>query len=102
MEGIEAIARIASVTEPLEEYQQQPQQSYEQSPQQQYQQPSHNDYDSSIHQDDGSNGIKRKADDGQVQPQQRAKRNRYITIACNEVRRDGNVVRKSDPMLTSS
>ncbi|KAK5160103.1 hypothetical protein LTS14_002210 [Recurvomyces mirabilis] len=34
--------------------------------------------------DDGSNG-KRKADDGQ--PQQRAKRNRYISIACNECKR---------------
>lgn len=30
-------------------------------------------------------GKKRKADDGQ--PQQRAKRNRYISIACNEVGR---------------
>lgn len=34
-------------------------------------------------QDDGANGKKRKAEDGQ--PQQRAKRNRYISIACNEV-----------------
>ena len=32
---------------------------------------------------DGPNGTKRKAEDGQ--PQQRAKRNRYISIACNEV-----------------
>ena len=31
-----------------------------------------------------ASGKKRKADDGQ--PQQRAKRNRYISIACNEVR----------------
>lgn len=32
---------------------------------------------------DGANGTKRKAgEDGQVQ--QRAKRNRYISIACNE------------------
>ncbi|RMX80110.1 hypothetical protein D0869_07809 [Hortaea werneckii] len=36
--------------------------------------------------DDGSvTGGKRKADDGQ--PQQRAKRNRYISIACNECKR---------------
>ena len=32
---------------------------------------------------DGANGTKRKADDG-GQAQQRAKRNRYISIACNE------------------
>lgn len=34
--------------------------------------------------DEDANGKKRKAEDGQ--PQQRAKRNRYISIACNEVR----------------
>lgn len=34
--------------------------------------------------DEPANGKKRKADDGQTQ--QRAKRNRYISIACNEVR----------------
>ena len=34
-------------------------------------------------QDEPANGKKRKSDDGQ--PQQRAKRNRYISIACNEV-----------------
>ena len=33
----------------------------------------------------GANGTKRKAEDGGGQPQQRAKRNRYISIACNEV-----------------
>ncbi|KAI7287461.1 fungal transcriptional regulatory protein [Hortaea werneckii] len=38
------------------------------------------------HLDDGSvTGGKRKAEDGQ--PQQRAKRNRYISIACNECKR---------------
>ncbi|KAF2764633.1 fungal transcriptional regulatory protein [Teratosphaeria nubilosa] len=38
-------------------------------------------------QDPSSNG-KRKADDGAgTQPQQRAKRNRYISIACNECKR---------------
>jgi len=31
-----------------------------------------------------TNGKKRKSDDGS-QPGQRAKRNRYISIACNEV-----------------
>jgi hypothetical protein len=36
-------------------------------------------------QQDGSSGGKRKAEDGGHQPQQRAKRNRYISIACNEV-----------------
>jgi hypothetical protein len=36
-------------------------------------------------QHDGSSGGKRKAEDGGHQPQQRAKRNRYISIACNEV-----------------
>lgn len=40
------------------------------------------DFDSPPPQD-GPNGTKRKADDG-GQPQQRAKRNRYISIACNE------------------
>ena len=34
--------------------------------------------------EDGTNGTKRKADDGAQGPQ-RAKRNRYISIACNEV-----------------
>lgn len=47
------------------------------------------DYQHAPHQqplDDGSSaGGKRKADDGQ--PQQRAKRNRYISIACNECKR---------------
>ena len=33
-----------------------------------------------------ANGSKRKADDG-AHPQQRAKRNRYISIACNECKR---------------
>lgn len=42
------------------------------------------DYDSQHGHENGSSG-KRKADDG-GQPQQRAKRNRYISIACNEVR----------------
>lgn len=32
------------------------------------------------------NGIKRKADDGQTQ-QQRARRNRYVSIACNQCKR---------------
>ena len=40
------------------------------------------DFDSPPAQD-GANGTKRKADDG-GQPQTRAKRNRYISIACNE------------------
>ena len=40
------------------------------------------EYDSPERQD-GPNGTKRKADEGS-QPQQRAKRNRYISIACNE------------------
>ena len=40
------------------------------------------EYDSPPGQD-GSSGTKRKADDGS-QPQTRAKRNRYISIACNE------------------
>ena len=35
-------------------------------------------------QQDSKSGTKRKAEDGS-QPQQRAKRNRYISIACNEV-----------------
>ena len=35
-------------------------------------------------QQDSPNGTKRKAEDG-GQPQQRSKRNRYISIACNEV-----------------
>jgi hypothetical protein len=42
------------------------------------------DYDSQHGHENGSTG-KRKADDGGQQPQQRAKRNRYISIACNEV-----------------
>jgi hypothetical protein len=36
-------------------------------------------------QQDSASGGKRKAEDGSTQPQQRAKRNRYISIACNEV-----------------
>ena len=36
--------------------------------------------------DDGASGTKRKAEDGGP-PQQRAKRNRYISIACNECKR---------------
>lgn len=35
---------------------------------------------------ESTNGAKRKAEDG-GQPQQRAKRNRYISIACNECKR---------------
>ena len=42
------------------------------------------DYDSQHGHDDASTG-KRKAEDSGQQPQQRAKRNRYISIACNEV-----------------
>lgn len=34
----------------------------------------------------GGNGLKRKADDGQTQ-QQRARRNRYVSIACNQCKR---------------
>ena len=41
------------------------------------------DFDESPPPHDGANGTKRKADDGS-QTQQRAKRNRYISIACNE------------------
>jgi len=33
----------------------------------------------------GINNAKRRASDAASPPQQRAKRNRYITIACNEV-----------------
>ena len=43
---------------------------------------SHTDPD--LEHEEGANGTKRKAEDG-GQPQQRAKRNRYISIACNEV-----------------
>ena len=35
-----------------------------------------------------TSGAKRPHDDGAAQPQQRAKRNRYISLACNEVRQD--------------
>ena len=44
-----------------------------------------NEYESPEQQED-LNGTKRKAEDG-GQPQQRAKRNRYISIACNECKR---------------
>ena len=40
---------------------------------------------------EGNHGTKRKAEDGN-QPQQRAKRNRYISIACNEVGIFGNSI----------
>ncbi|KJY00944.1 fungal specific transcription factor domain protein [Zymoseptoria brevis] len=43
--------------------------------------------DSPDQDDSGSNGLKRKADDGQSQSQQRARRNRYVSIACNECKR---------------
>ena len=43
----------------------------------------HSEYDSP-EQEESKSGTKRKAEDG-GQPQQRAKRNRYISIACNEV-----------------
>ncbi|CAK4032342.1 related to fungal specific transcription factor [Lecanosticta acicola] len=38
-------------------------------------------------QEDGANGLKRKAGDDGGQPQQRARRNRYVSIACNECKR---------------
>jgi len=37
--------------------------------------------------DDASGNGKRKAEDGSQGPQGRAKRNRYISIACNECKR---------------
>ena len=47
---------------------------------------SQDDYDQQHFQDSNNPG-KRKAEDGGHQPQQRAKRNRYISIACNECKR---------------
>lgn len=47
-----------------------------------------NEYGSPELQEDGANGTKRKADDGSQAQQTRAKRNRYISIACNEVNYD--------------
>lgn len=48
--------------------------------------------------DEPANGKKRKADDGQ--PQQRSKRNRYISIACNEVSWIGSWSARRRSMLT--
>lgn len=41
------------------------------------------DFQAEYEEEAPSNSKKRKADDGQ--PQQRSKRNRYVSIACNEV-----------------